>query len=65
MTSEIADGATTIKRRSEIAQGFDNAAVLQAGLANAIFWLALIAALLVAVVVLWGFRRPNGTAPVA
>ena len=65
LPAEIADASTTIERRSEIAQGFDNATFLQSGVANTIWWLALIATLLVAIVAFWGFRLPTGNAPVA
>lgn len=61
LSTEISDSTTTMERRLEIAEGLDNATVLQSGLANAIWWLSLVAIMLVAVVSLWGFRSrsPN------
>ena len=56
LSTEIADSSTTIQRRAEIAQGLDNAAMLQSRLANTGWWLSLAAILLIGVVVMWGFR---------
>ncbi len=65
LTTEIADATTSIERRSEIAQGLDNAATLQSGLANAIWWLALVAILLTVAIAFWGFRIPGRQSPVS
>lgn len=61
LSTEISDSTTTLERRLEIAKGLDNATVLQSGLANASWWLSIVALVLVAVVILWGFRSriPN------
>lgn len=57
LSAEIRDPNTTIERRSEIAQGLENGTAVQLRLVNVIWWLSLMAILLIVVVALWGFRR--------
>lgn len=63
MSAEIANPATTIERRSQIAQGLDNGGSLQVNIANGIWWLALATMLLIAVVAIWGLNRKKSGAP--
>ena len=65
ISSEIRDETVSIERRLEIAQGIDNANTIQMTLANVSWWLALATGLLIAVVALWGFRKPYSDSPVA
>ena len=59
ISTEVADPATTIDRRKEIAQGINNATAIQSQLADVSWWLAVVACLLITYLLFSSFRQPH------